>query len=52
MVNVCAILQLDQSNKIVCREARIALGSIAPTIIRMDNAENALRGYELNAETI
>ncbi|MEE3228869.1 MAG: FAD binding domain-containing protein [Chloroflexota bacterium] len=52
VVNVCAILQLDQSNKIVCSEARIALGSIAPTIIRMDNAENVLRGHELNAETI
>ncbi len=52
VVNVCAILQLDQGNKIVCREARIALGSIAPTIIRMDNAEKVLRGHELNAETI
>jgi carbon-monoxide dehydrogenase medium subunit len=52
VVNVCAILQLEQSNKTVCRDARIALGSIAPTIIRMDNAEKVLRGQELNAETI
>ena len=52
VVNICAILQLDKTHNIVCRESRIALGSIAPTIIRMENAEKVLRGHELNADTI
>ena len=52
VVNICAILQLDKTNNIVCKESRIALGSIAPTIIRMENAEKVLKGHELNAETI
>ncbi len=44
-------LVVDLSGDIV-REARIALGCLAPTIVRAANAEAALAGKTLNAETI
>ena len=52
VVNVCVVLQLDNSKKTVCKNVRIALGSIAPTIIRVDNAEKSLEGQELNSKNI
>jgi CO/xanthine dehydrogenase FAD-binding subunit len=36
----------------VCREARIALGAVAPTPMRARKAETALAGKKLTAETI
>ena len=36
----------------VCKEARIALGAVAPTVYRADAAEKMLSGLELNSEGI
>lgn len=52
VVNVCVVLQLDNSTRAVCKNVRIALGSIAPTIIRVENAEKSLEGQELNSKNI
>jgi CO/xanthine dehydrogenase Mo-binding subunit/xanthine dehydrogenase iron-sulfur cluster and FAD-binding subunit A len=49
VANAAVMLALD--GKLVC-EARIALGSVYPTILRVPEAEKALIGKELIAETI
>lgn len=35
-----------------CKEARIALGSVAPTVIRANEAEETLKGQKLDEKTI
>ncbi|MCS6772499.1 MAG: FAD binding domain-containing protein [Anaerolineae bacterium] len=49
IVNCAVVISLDGSR---CTEARIALGAVAPTIIRARRAEQALRGKSLDAQTI
>lgn len=51
VVNVAAVLQFVEHGSTVT-DARIALGSIAPTIIRAREAEAALTGYPLTGERI
>jgi carbon-monoxide dehydrogenase medium subunit len=48
-VNVALLLRVENS---ICREAKIALGSVAPTVIRARSAEKALLDKPLNADTI
>lgn len=48
-VNVAIMLKAANN---VCQEARIALGSVAPTVVRAKRAESALLGKSLNIETI
>jgi carbon-monoxide dehydrogenase medium subunit len=49
LVNAAALLTLDGD---AVAQARIALGSVAPTIIRTPDAERALRGSKLTRERI
>jgi aerobic carbon-monoxide dehydrogenase medium subunit len=50
-VSVACLVSLENgSNR--CREARIALGSVATTPVRADAAEAALRGQELTPERL
>ena len=49
IVNVAAVLELDESEVV---EASIALGSVTPTIVRAEAAEDYLRGRTLDDETI
>ena len=49
IVNVAAVLELDDSEVV---EASIALGSVTPTIVRAEAAEDYLRGRTLDEETI
>jgi CO/xanthine dehydrogenase FAD-binding subunit len=56
---VCFAAALDLSSSAnapssdrVVRDIRIAIGSVAPTVIRAARAEASLRGRSLNAETI
>lgn len=49
IVNVAVILSLDGN---IVQQARLTLGSVAPTIIRAKAAEAALEGRELNDDTI
>jgi carbon-monoxide dehydrogenase medium subunit len=49
VVNVAIVLDFDGTK---VRSAAIALGSIAPTIIRADSAESCLMGKRLDEETI
>jgi len=48
---VCFAAALDLSGDAV-RDVRIALGSVAPTVVRASRAEASIRGRTLNAETI
>jgi CO/xanthine dehydrogenase FAD-binding subunit len=48
---VCFAAALDLSGDTV-RDVRIALGSVAPTVIRATRAEAAIRGHALSTETI
>jgi carbon-monoxide dehydrogenase medium subunit len=48
IVNVAAVLELDDSEVV---EASIALGSVTPTIVRAEAAEDFLRGRKLDDET-
>ena len=50
VVNVAAVLRLDAAGQV--SEARIALGSVAATIIPVPAAERYLAGKALSAETI
>lgn len=47
LVGVAAFLRFD-SNKKTCKEARIALGAVAPTPIRAPEAEKVLVGREVS----
>lgn len=49
VVNAAVRLDLNRNK---CREARIALGSVAPTPLRCLQAEGMLQGRELNADLI
>lgn len=49
VVNVAVVLRLDAD---VVTHATIALGSVAPTIIRTPVAEDSLIGHKLDADTI
>ncbi len=49
VISVAVVLSFDGG---VVAEARIALGCLAPTIVRAKNAEAALAGKPLNAQTI
>jgi CO/xanthine dehydrogenase FAD-binding subunit len=48
---LCFAAALDLSGTAV-RDIRIALGSVAPTVVRAAHAEAAMRGRAINAETI
>jgi len=48
-VNVAVMVLLKAGR---CERARIALGSVAPTVIRSDNAEAALQGEKLDQTSI
>ncbi|HQE91827.1 MAG TPA: FAD binding domain-containing protein [Anaerolineae bacterium] len=50
VTNVAMVLTLDQAHNVA--EARIALGSVAPTIIRVPKAEAVLKGAPLTPERI
>jgi len=45
IVGVAALLQFDGKKK--CQDARIGLGAVAPTVMRAQKAEEALRGQVL-----
>lgn len=47
LVGVAALITLSQDDK-VCQEARIALGSVAPTPVRAPRAEEVLRGKRVD----
>jgi carbon-monoxide dehydrogenase medium subunit len=47
LVGVAACLRLDSNGKI-CKEARIALGAVAPTPIRVPQAEEVLAGRPID----
>lgn len=49
VVNTAAVLTLDEE---VVAQARITLGSVAPTVIRAREAESALVGREIDDESI
>jgi carbon-monoxide dehydrogenase medium subunit len=51
MVGVAVYLTLD-SKKEICRNAKIALGAVAPTPMRAIKAEDALKGKPLNDDVI
>lgn len=49
-VSAAAVLRVDAGN--VCRDVRLALGSVGPTTIRARGAEEALRGQALTPERL
>jgi carbon-monoxide dehydrogenase medium subunit len=50
VVNIAAVLTFGEDDSV--EDAHIALGSVAPTIIRVPSAEDALRGQKLSDEVI
>jgi carbon-monoxide dehydrogenase medium subunit len=51
-ISVISVAAVVRTNGKTVSEARIALGCLAPTIVRAKNAEAALIGKPLNAQTI
>lgn len=51
LVNVAAALHYDETAR-VCRQPRIALGAVAPTVVRATDAECHLEGEPLDAAHI
>ncbi|MHB1405125.1 MAG: FAD binding domain-containing protein, partial [Desulfitobacteriaceae bacterium] len=51
VVNAAVFIEIDSKTRTI-REARIALGSVAPTPIRVKRAENLLLGKILSAELL
>ena len=51
VVSVAVLIILDAQNN-RCKEARIALGAVAPTVIRANRAENILEGEVLGDDLI
>jgi NADPH-dependent glutamate synthase beta subunit-like oxidoreductase/CO/xanthine dehydrogenase FAD-binding subunit len=49
IVSVALIITIDSG---VCKDARIALGAVAPTPIRATMAEQAIKGKEINSATV
>ena len=49
---VCMAVTFDVAPDGLVQDVRIALGSVAPTVVRARAAENALRGHHLSATTI
>ena len=49
-VGVAVLLELDEDDQI--NKARIALGAVAPTPIRVPSAEKVLEGMILDTETV
>jgi carbon-monoxide dehydrogenase medium subunit len=52
VVNAATHLTLDESNQDVCKDVRIALGSVNPIPFRSKRAEEILRGQKINAVLI
>ncbi len=50
-VGVAAVVSLNGQEG-VCQDARIALGAVAPTVVRARSAETLLRGQRLDAERL
>jgi len=49
---ISAILHSLETDELVCKEARIALGVAAPTPMRANKAENLLRGKKISDELL
>ena len=50
MVSLAALVRLDRSGKV--EEARLALGSVGPTVVRPWEAEAALQGRRLSLSAL
>jgi xanthine dehydrogenase YagS FAD-binding subunit len=48
IVSVASLITVDSG---VCKEARIALGAVAPVPFRATNVEQVIKGKTLNSET-
>jgi len=48
---VCVAVMITMSNS-VCREARVALGAVAPTVFRAEKAERILEGRKIDEAAI
>jgi xanthine dehydrogenase iron-sulfur cluster and FAD-binding subunit A len=52
VISVAVVITFDSAGATVARDARIALGCVAPTIVRASGAEAFLRGKVLDEATI
>ena len=52
VVNVCLLLGFENKDSRVCKDARITLGSVAPTIVRAKEAEKLLIGHVIDSELV